>query len=245
VADDFASRTDWPEILVPHRWSLERELPDGELRWTRPDKGGGVSATTGHKGRDILHNFSGNAEPFKPGENYTKFQAYALLNHGGDLSAAARALYRQGFGTRQADAATIIWPVEPSDNGDGAQQDAGQQRSDDGPRFPTLQVGLTVQCHDRKGEPNFGDVVEDRGDHAVVHWRSPDGYEASRTLHKSLLTLADGRPLSAVRSGGKSKNETDFTKLSDEDMGIIPLRQSRVGPFGGSGDTGCSLVPWR
>src|SRR5262249_46808386 len=53
-------------------------------------------------GADLLRVFSSNADPFEAGRAYGKFRAYALLNHGGDLSAAARELRRQGYGSRSS-----------------------------------------------------------------------------------------------------------------------------------------------
>ena len=52
--------------------------------------------------------FSSNAHPFqgasngRPCTSYSKFAAYALLNHAGDYSAAAKALYDCGYGDRRA-----------------------------------------------------------------------------------------------------------------------------------------------
>jgi putative DNA primase/helicase len=71
--------------------------------WRRPGKGGrGCSATTGYcrgkDGTDLLYVFSSNAHPFEPGRAYGRFAAYALLEHGGDYGAAAKALAAQGFG---------------------------------------------------------------------------------------------------------------------------------------------------
>lgn len=97
--DDFEGSTDWAEILEPHGWTLEsRHGP--ERNWTRPGKSrkDGASATTGYKGdRDRLYVFSTSTE-FDAERPYTKFGAYALLEHRGDHSAAARELVRQGFG---------------------------------------------------------------------------------------------------------------------------------------------------
>ena len=42
--------------------------------------------------------FSSSASPFDADGKYNKFSAYALLNHGGDYSAAARELANQGYG---------------------------------------------------------------------------------------------------------------------------------------------------
>ncbi|MBV8076699.1 MAG: hypothetical protein JO284_09890, partial [Planctomycetaceae bacterium] len=109
VADDFNAKAQWPEVLKG--WQMCETRADGEVRWTRPGKrvADGHSATTGHEGRDVFHVFSNEAQPFAPNESYSKFQAYALLNHGGDESKAAAELYKAGYGTRQP-------PPPPQDN---------------------------------------------------------------------------------------------------------------------------------
>ena len=45
--------------------------------------------------------FTPHWQPFAEGKVYTKFGAYALLNHGGDHQAAARELSRRGYGSQQ------------------------------------------------------------------------------------------------------------------------------------------------
>lgn len=101
--DDFEAHTDWAEILEPHGWTLEsRRGP--ERHWTRPgkDRREGASATSGRAGdRDRLYVFS-TSTVFESEVPYTKFGAYALLNHGGDHHAAARELVRQGFGEQRS-----------------------------------------------------------------------------------------------------------------------------------------------
>ena len=76
----------------------------GERYWTRPgkDRRNGHSATTGYADdADRLKVFTPHWPPFADGEVYTKFGAYALLNHGGDHQAAARELSRLGYGSQQ------------------------------------------------------------------------------------------------------------------------------------------------
>jgi putative DNA primase/helicase len=109
--DDFNARgPDWPDILEPHGWVLARKV--GAARyWRRPGKDVGWSATTGvcagKDGREFLAVFSSNARPFegpaggKPCSCYTKFRAYAFLNHAGDFSAAAKDLAGQGYGEQR------------------------------------------------------------------------------------------------------------------------------------------------
>lgn len=106
--DDFDRRgPDWAEILEPHGWRCVHGSPGGERRWRRPGKDRGWSATSGHcRGKDnaeLLRVFSSNAAPFEDGMAYGKFRAWAALHHGGNLSAAADELARQGYGRRVAD----------------------------------------------------------------------------------------------------------------------------------------------
>src|SRR5207249_11853439 len=66
----------------------------------RPGKPGpGPSATTDHGGTAYLYVFS-TSTVFEAERGYSKFSAYALLEHGGDVHAAAKELYAEGYGER-------------------------------------------------------------------------------------------------------------------------------------------------
>lgn len=95
--DDFEAKTDWSEILLGWTHVFTR----GATRyWRRPGKNDGISATTGHAGdRDRLFVFTSSTD-FEPEVPYTKFGAYALLQHRGDHGAAAKALADAGHGYR-------------------------------------------------------------------------------------------------------------------------------------------------
>jgi putative DNA primase/helicase len=102
--DDFDLRgPDFLEILGRHGWvGCGRR---GEVTYlTRPGKGSGASATVGFcrggRGEPLLHVFSDQADPFRPGQSYGRFRAYTLLEHGGDARAAAEALAAEGYGRR-------------------------------------------------------------------------------------------------------------------------------------------------
>lgn len=94
--DDFNERADWADILTPHGWTHVTNYGDAR-GWCRPGKTRGVSATTGRGGGDNLYVFSSSTE-FECETPYSKFAAYALLEHRGDYAAAARELARQGYG---------------------------------------------------------------------------------------------------------------------------------------------------
>ena len=113
--DDFSVRADWADILLPLGAVLHHEASGGVRYWTRPgkDRRNGYSATTGYADdADRLKVFTSSWPPFADGEVYTKFAAYALLNHGGDYQAAARELGRAGYGSQQpAPASSPAFPA--------------------------------------------------------------------------------------------------------------------------------------
>lgn len=93
--DLFNARATWEQVLCPCGWEPVETI--GEVTyWRRPGKTMGVSATTNYGGSDLLYVFS-TSSSFDAEQGYSKFRAYALLNHGGDFSAAARALAEQGY----------------------------------------------------------------------------------------------------------------------------------------------------
>jgi Bifunctional DNA primase/polymerase, N-terminal len=95
--DRFAARVSWEDILLPHGWRVVGHRGEVTL-WRRPGKQApGASATTNYAGSDVLYVFSSNASPFGPETAYTKFAAYAWLEHGGDFHAAARMLASKGY----------------------------------------------------------------------------------------------------------------------------------------------------
>lgn len=96
--DDFEARADWAALLGQHGWTLV--WTRGTTRyWRRPGKTAGISATTGHADdRDRLFVFS-SSTLFDQEVPYTKFGAYAVLEHRGDHTAAARALAAAGYGS--------------------------------------------------------------------------------------------------------------------------------------------------
>lgn len=94
IADDYTENTSWAEVLGPHGWTCPDSDPDADgAVWLHPTHTSSCSATVRHK---CLFVYSTNT-PFEVTEasnpnGYTPFRAYAVLNHGGDLSAAARTL---------------------------------------------------------------------------------------------------------------------------------------------------------
>jgi hypothetical protein len=97
IADEYTNGTSWAEILEPHGWRCLDADPDADgARWRHPTATSPSSATVRH---GCLFVYSPNT-PFDVTETsdahgYTRFRAYALLNHGGDMSAAARTIRRK------------------------------------------------------------------------------------------------------------------------------------------------------
>jgi hypothetical protein len=95
--DDFNAKATWKEILEPIGWKIVF-TNNGVTYWRRPGKDVGISATTGRNDGDNLFVFT-TSTTFEAEKPYSKFAAFAHLNHGGDFSAAAKALRQLGFGS--------------------------------------------------------------------------------------------------------------------------------------------------
>src|SRR5574344_795063 len=93
--DDWCARGDIRPILTAHGWKFLGTKPDGNELWQRPGKSGDGNSATFNG--EVLCVFSTNAAPFEA-KGYNKFQVYALLEHGGDFTAAAKDLLERGYG---------------------------------------------------------------------------------------------------------------------------------------------------
>lgn len=94
IADSFTTSTTWADVLEPHGWRCIDADPDSDgARWLHPAATSACSATVRH---GCLFVYSDNT-PFDTTtaaypRGYTRFRAHAVLNHHGDLTAAAREL---------------------------------------------------------------------------------------------------------------------------------------------------------
>jgi hypothetical protein len=98
--DDFDARCDVPQMLKDHGWKPVQ----GGKYWTRPGKTSGISASWGII-PDRFWCFS-SSTLFLQNHSYRPWAVYAVLEHGGDFRAAARALSQMGFGTPTPERAT-------------------------------------------------------------------------------------------------------------------------------------------
>jgi hypothetical protein len=93
IADWFSDTARWADILGPAGWTLISGDGDSDgSAWRHPTATSPASATTRH---GMLFVYSPNTplditEPGRP-HGYTRFRAWAVLAHFGDLSTAARA----------------------------------------------------------------------------------------------------------------------------------------------------------
>lgn len=115
--DDFNERGDWETILTNANWQIYRRRGD-MIWWRRPGKDTeGFSATTGYckneRSGDLFHVFSSNAFPFQMDQSYSKFTAYALLNHDGNFALAAKELALNGYGDPDPEIKFLHKPREP------------------------------------------------------------------------------------------------------------------------------------
>lgn len=102
--DDFNERgPSWAELLESEGWELFEGSGDDDdyNQWTKPGASSAkISAATNYEDNGLLKVFSTSTE-FDTDSAYSKYAAYAVLNHGGDFSEAAKALMKQGYGTQQ------------------------------------------------------------------------------------------------------------------------------------------------
>lgn len=109
----FRQRTTWRDILAPLGWREGFTASDGRTHWTRPggQKFEGTSATTIEDGPMFV--FSTSVPELEAEKGHSKEYVYAALHHGGDLSAAARALRDAGYGVTAAKYADLPpWEAE-------------------------------------------------------------------------------------------------------------------------------------
>jgi hypothetical protein len=168
--DDYNARADGLALMQKHGWTVDRELPNGEIRLTRPGKPGGTSATIGRT--TFLHVFTGSidAAPFEANGSYSKFEALTRLEYDGDHKAAARGAAKLGFGTFKDNDGTIRTNPPPP----------GWKR------VPVGKARAASPGNDgKRGENTAASPVRDTGDDdddslpvAVPAWPEPPGKEA-------------------------------------------------------------------
>lgn len=93
IAEWFTAAHTWADVLGPHGWALRAGDGDSDgSAWRHPTATADTSATIKHECL-FVYSTSTTFEPTTAGDThgYTRFRAWALLNHQGDMRSAARA----------------------------------------------------------------------------------------------------------------------------------------------------------
>jgi P4 family phage/plasmid primase-like protien len=94
--DDYNNRGSWVNLLQDHGWTVVWG-DSTRTYWRRPGKASGISAVTGGTEGDYFYSWT-TSTVLPAEEAMSKWRVYAVLEHGGDFSAAAKALKDDGFG---------------------------------------------------------------------------------------------------------------------------------------------------
>lgn len=136
---DFNRRGSWADTgLFDAGWQWQAKRGEEAGLITRPGKDprDGCSASIGvvtsqKNGWPFFYCWSGSVPEFKTEVPYTRFAVYAILNHGGDFTAAARELGSKGYGKRMPDVRATFNPPEPGDHGGGKRPDGADDTEAD------------------------------------------------------------------------------------------------------------------
>lgn len=128
---DFNHRGTWEQAgLFAGGARLVSDYGNDRGTVRRPDKGSGVSGTAGvvsskENGWPLFHCFSSSWAPFDAGGNYSRFAAFAMLEHGGNFKSAAKALREWGFGKADRPEPVVTW-ARTADAGAAAPDGVGR-----------------------------------------------------------------------------------------------------------------------
>jgi hypothetical protein len=108
--DDYDAKKDPVDLLCANGWSIVAKKSD-KVILCRPGKKQSVSATWNHiSGRFYV--FSTSTD-FESQHVYKPSAVYAFLEHRGDFVAAAKELYKQGFGSRLEEKKLVDYDTAP------------------------------------------------------------------------------------------------------------------------------------
>lgn len=224
--DDYNQRTEWADVLGPLGWK-QIGSRGGTDYWQRSGKEGKTcSATTNHGGSDRLHVFSSNGFPFEQDTSYSKFAAYAVLNHSGDFATATRKLASEGYGdkiTRRGNTALV---------------EAGSRSISGLREYHQTDVGNAQRLVDGHGQniryvPNIGWHIFNG-----KKWVSDDTGGIYRFAKESVLGIYheaslepdDARRKALVQHASRSQNHNRITAMVSEAQTEpeMPLRVSEL-----------------
>ena len=219
--DDYCVRGDIGEVLTRHGWTLAGQSAGNQL-WRRPGKDEGHSAT--YNG-EVFHVFSTNAEPFEAERGYSRFQVYAILEHGGDWEAAARELRRMGYGagtSGNVDLAGIMSHVTAAG--------ADEPEQDDKPEIPDPGPVTAEMLH----APGF---VTDLAEYSLATSNRPNPTVAYAGA-LAVLALLTGRVYASERG---TRTNIYIVALAGSGMGKERPRQVNYGLLASIGAGGLAV----
>ena len=94
--DVFNALMSWDEVLQPLGWT-KIYSHNATSFWRRPGKKEGISASTNFKGYDLFFPYTTHYPELEPKRGYTKFRLYAVLQHNGDWSKAAKVIVADNY----------------------------------------------------------------------------------------------------------------------------------------------------
>lgn len=204
--DDYDARGDFATLLTTHGWS---KCPGG---WTRPGKTMGLSATF-DKVPGRFYVFSSSVAGFEPQHVYRPWHVYAILVHGGDFAAAARALGAQGFG-HQKPSRQQINRERITGHDDGEQPSEPSQLLE---AVSATSFGVPLPGDD---SILIGDRWLSRGDGAVLSSTSGMG-KSSISLQLAYHWALDLQPFNAFKPNGPLKSLFFQAEDSAGDVGEV------------------------
>jgi putative DNA primase/helicase len=99
--DDYNVRGDVPSLLEQEGWRFVYKRGD-RIYYKRPGTTDSFTSANFHTELRVFYVFSTSTE-FEGNRGYNPVQVYTQLKHNGDFSAASKALYAEGYGTRRTE----------------------------------------------------------------------------------------------------------------------------------------------
>lgn len=94
--DDYNLRGDILKLLQDNGWTIIKDTKERTI-FKRPGNTDSSSSGDYHKELNLFKVFTTSTQ-FEPGKGYKPYAVYAILNHNGDFSMAAKQLIRDGYG---------------------------------------------------------------------------------------------------------------------------------------------------
>lgn len=200
--DRFEREADWCRDILPD-WKPVGHSGDN-LLMHRPGSTNRFGATISQRGQGVLYVFTDAAHPLKPNTCYSKFGAYATLEHGGDFKAAAVALAaRYGMAKPKGESIGRIGMAKAND--DEEVVESADEYSAPG-RRPLTETGNAERLVDQ-----YGDRI--RFCHPWGAWLHWDGRRWRRDQTGTVRNWAKNVTRSIFEEIGKAETKEERQKI--------------------------------